>query len=377
MKKGTAQPDGEAARGSGVQAVNARSKVLTKAIVRVAAQLGLAQNELAAVIGISAPTVSRMFAGHWLLQEDTKSWELAALLVRAFRSLDALVGGNEKQVKQWFRAENVHLGGAPKALVASVEGLTNVARYLDAMRGASRVSAFAGPAWRVVEAQHRVSIRRLVDTLDEQALLEQIVDEVKPPRPRGSEFDRLHYLLSTPFRHPPLLRGSRFGAANERSVWYGARQVETSLAEKAYYQLLFVDGTRAELENVSCDWTAFRVDVQTDAAVDLTAPPFDRFRRQISSPTSYAATRRLGRAMRAAGVVAFLFTSARCPRKGTVVGLFSPAFASKSPGAFQTWKCLVTGVGCEVVHLNGARPPLVFSRTSFEIDGRIPAPSAE
>jgi|SRR4051794_40311849 DNA-binding XRE family transcriptional regulator len=115
-----------------------RSKVLTKATVRVAAQLGLGQAELAKVIGISPSSASRMSAGHWTIQEHTKSWELAALLVRVFRSLDALVGGGgtEGHVKQWFRADNTHLGGAPAKLVFTIEGLTNVARYLDAMRGA-------------------------------------------------------------------------------------------------------------------------------------------------------------------------------------------------------------------------------------------------
>src|SRR5579872_1470893 len=105
--------------------------------------------------------------------------------------------------------------------------------------GPSRVGPLATSAWRVVEAQHKVSTRRLVDTLAEQEILEQIVDEVKPPPPSGPEFKGLHYLLFTPFRHPPLLRGSRFGSPTERSLWYGASDVETSLAEKAYYQLLF------------------------------------------------------------------------------------------------------------------------------------------
>jgi DNA-binding XRE family transcriptional regulator len=117
-------------------AAAARARVLTKATLRVAGQLGLGQSELARVIGISASTASRMHAGSWAIPEQTKSWELAALLVRVFRSLDALVGGTEKHVRQWFRAENLHLGGSPFNLVLTVEGLTHVARYLDAMRGA-------------------------------------------------------------------------------------------------------------------------------------------------------------------------------------------------------------------------------------------------
>src|SRR5260370_16170749 len=96
--------------------------------------------------------------------------------------------------------------------------------------GPNRVSPLALTAWRVVEAQHKVSTRRLVDTLEEQQILEEIVDEVKPPRPIGPGFAGLHYLLFTPFRHPPLLSGSRFGSATQRSIWYGAEKGETSLS---------------------------------------------------------------------------------------------------------------------------------------------------
>lgn len=240
--------------------------------------------------------------------------------------------------------------------------------------GPSRVSPLATAAWRVVEAQHRVSTRRLVDTLEEQALLEEIVDEAKPPRPAGKPFDRLHYLLLTPFRHPPLGRGTRFGSAAEQSLWYGALRVETSLAEKTYYQLLFLAGTKADLPNLSCDWTAFQADIQADRAVDLTAPALGPFQADISSPSSYAATHRLGADMRAAGVQAFLYMSARCPKRGTAIGLFEPAFATANPGPSQTWRCVVTPQGCEVVHLSGPEA-LVFRRSDFEVDGVLPAPS--
>jgi DNA-binding XRE family transcriptional regulator len=118
-------------------AATKRSVVLTKATIRVAQQLELGQGALAKILGISAPTVSRMFKGKWLIAEnDGKTWELAVMLVRVFRSLGAMVGGNEEHVKEWFHAENMHLGGTPADLAFTIEGLTNVARYLDAMRGA-------------------------------------------------------------------------------------------------------------------------------------------------------------------------------------------------------------------------------------------------
>src|SRR5262245_41559728 len=124
-------------------------------------------------------------------------------------------------------------------------------------------------AWRVVEAQHRIATRRLVDSDAEQQLLEELIDSGKPPLPPEPEYQRLHYLLATPFRYPPLRHGSRFGTRFERGIWYGARAPRTAFAESAYYRLLFLDGTAAELGPVMLDLSLFAAQVQTADGVDL------------------------------------------------------------------------------------------------------------
>jgi len=242
--------------------------------------------------------------------------------------------------------------------------------------GPRRVHPLATRAWRVVEAQHKVSTRQLVDTLEEQQLLEEIIEEVKPPSPTAAGFAGLHFLLFTPFRYPPLPHGSRFGTATDGGIWYGALLVETCLAEKAYYQMLFATGTAAALPNLTCIWSAFQAEIRAPRGLDLTAAPFSRFEAEISSPTSYAAAHALGARLRAAQVAACLFVSARCPRRGTAVALFEPAFGSRHPvGAPQTWRSTLTGDGCEVSPVNAADPKvLVFPRAQFEVDGRLPAP---
>lgn len=65
----------------------------------------------------------------------TKEGELAVLFVRLYRSLDALLGGNDEQARSWIHAENHHLHGTPADLIRSVTGLMHVTEYLDAMRG--------------------------------------------------------------------------------------------------------------------------------------------------------------------------------------------------------------------------------------------------
>jgi transcriptional regulator with XRE-family HTH domain len=108
--------------------------VVTRAVLRAATALGLSQRELAAVLGLSEASVSRLSRGR-PLSASRKEGELALLLIRVFRSLDALVGGDERKARAWFQAENAHLGGVPAERVRRVEGLVEVATYLDAMRG--------------------------------------------------------------------------------------------------------------------------------------------------------------------------------------------------------------------------------------------------
>lgn len=111
------------------------AEVLTRATLRAADRLGMSQRDLAAVIGVSPATVSRLARTDRLLDPSGKDGELALLLVRLFRSLDALVGGDEAAARAWFHAANLHLGGTPAARVRTVQGLVDVVGYLDAMRG--------------------------------------------------------------------------------------------------------------------------------------------------------------------------------------------------------------------------------------------------
>lgn len=87
------------------------------------------------MIGLSEATVSRLAQGNAELDPASKNGELALLFLRIFRGLDALVGGDDAKARAWFLADNDHLGGAPKERVMTVEGIADVARYLDAMRG--------------------------------------------------------------------------------------------------------------------------------------------------------------------------------------------------------------------------------------------------
>lgn len=232
--------------------------------------------------------------------------------------------------------------------------------------------------WRTVEAQHETSTRKLVDSDEEQHLLEALLEEVKPPVPGTPRFrgGQLHYLLFTPFRHPPLRNGSRFGTRHEPSLFYGSVELPTSLAEVAYYRLLFLDGTAAPLDFVETQHTAFDVDVQAERAVDLRAPPFDAYAPRLCSPTRYDDAQALGRELREAGVEACLFTSARAPGGGTNVALFEPVFAQPRPHSQEGWVCFATPRRVELSKRNTFTPVRhTFARELFEVDGVLPSPA--
>ena len=111
-----------------------QAAVLTKATLRAAAKLGLTNKLLATVIGVSESTISRMGSGGYTLQRGQKPFELAVLFVRLYRSLDAIVGGDDVVAGSWLKNRNTVLDAEPLALIQTVPGLMNVIQYLDARR---------------------------------------------------------------------------------------------------------------------------------------------------------------------------------------------------------------------------------------------------
>ena len=109
--------------------------VLTSAVMRAAALLEITQSALAQILGLSPSTVSRMANGAYTLDEQKKEWELGALFVRLFRSLDAVIGSNDTAAQGWLNGDNSGLKGRPIDLIRSTEGLVRVVQYLDAARG--------------------------------------------------------------------------------------------------------------------------------------------------------------------------------------------------------------------------------------------------
>jgi DNA-binding XRE family transcriptional regulator len=116
------------------ESVPKESGVITKATLRAAERLGIKSNVLAKIVGVSETTISRMRKGEYELERGEKAFELAILFVRLYRSLDAIVGGDETVAADWLKNQNTVLNSIPLELIQSVSGLTNVINYLDARR---------------------------------------------------------------------------------------------------------------------------------------------------------------------------------------------------------------------------------------------------
>ena len=110
------------------------ARVMTMAVVRAAEKLGLSGKDLATILGVSEPTVSRMRRDEFRLREGSKAFELGALFVRLFRSLDAITGGDAKVAHAWLRNDNRALGGRPLDRIKTISGLIHGLAYLDSRR---------------------------------------------------------------------------------------------------------------------------------------------------------------------------------------------------------------------------------------------------
>ena len=195
---------------------------------------------------------------------------------------------------------------------------------------------------------------RLVDSLDEQGALEAILEASKPALPAAAS--ALHYLLGTPFRYRPHA-GSRFRGAFEAGVWYGAEQLRTALAEKSYWRQRFLEDSPGTPQLKPVPHTAFRAQVRTRAALDLTRAPFVTEQVAWTSPVSYARTQQLATAARAAGVELIRYESVRDPAHAACAAVLNPGvFGRGRPRSQQTW-FIAAGrdrVRCALDERNGA-----------------------
>lgn len=226
--------------------------------------------------------------------------------------------------------------------------------------------------WRLVEAQHQISTLKLTDTLAEQQLLEELLEETKPPLP--PEARGLHYLMAAPFRYGAIYpRGSRFRRAGRTlGVFHGAEQPRTAAAEMAFYRLLFyAESPQTPWPENAGEFTAFNAPVRTDVALDLTTPPLDADRAMWTRLVDYEPCQALAEAAREARITLIRYESVRDPLHRANLALLSTApFVRTAPKTFETWRIKVGTFGAQVIR-EFPRERFEYPRHAFEPDPRI------
>ena len=242
-------------------------------------------------------------------------------------------------------------------------------------QGEQHITSISGTLYRLVESQEHIATLDYVDSLEEQALLEDMLENTKPNYPDNSTSD--HYLLKTPFRYPPLPWGSRFGRTYEPSLFYGGTTANTVLAESAYYRFVFW----YSMETATCpakirtEHTLFSANYRATRGIQLQHHPFSDYANELSHPQAYQHCQQLGSAMRAAGVDGFEYPSARDKDQGLCVALFSiNAFSKKRPKDKDQWLCELSE--SEVTFKQVDTPTIKrYQIHDFYYEGELPFPA--
>ncbi|WP_166264143.1 RES family NAD+ phosphorylase [Marinobacter caseinilyticus] len=250
------------------------------------------------------------------------------------------------------------------------------------------VSTFQGELFRVVESQEEVATTQLVDNLAEQAVLEDMIELSKPPRPESTA--KLHYLLATPFRYPPLRYGSRFGRPYEKSLFYGGTSIEAALVESAFYRFVFLrDVVVPFAAPLKSEHLLFSARYLAQRGIKLQASEWRAEQDELTDPGHYDYCQNLGSTMRNMGIDAFQYPSARArqlnryfPGQGQndVNGaLFNPTPLMDRQPQSQLHLLMTTEPDTVMMRLqqqDGTRQSYTFHATPFLVNGRLARPAA-
>jgi len=225
---------------------------------------------------------------------------------------------------------------------------------------------------RIVESQQQIATTRIVDTLEEQAILEQLLESTKPLLKTTNR--QLHYLFATPFRYPPLKHGSRFGTHFEPSLLYGSKTIETVLIECSYYRFLFWQGMSEPpaSNKFITEHTLFAGRYHSEQALQLQYSPFTEYKDILRDPENYRDTQQFGLSMREAGITAFEYFSARNKKLGINVALFyADALIVNEPLYQNQWICSTTSNNVRFVSRNDKKV-YGFNISEFLVAGNLP-----
>lgn len=217
----------------------------------------------------------------------------------------------------------------------------------------SEAHPWRGSGWRSVEAQHMNATLSLASgNLRDQEILENIIDEVKPPLPVAAQ--GLHFLLSTPFRYwPRPPEGSRFRRRTDPGVFYGAEDIRTACAEAGYWRLHFwLDSEALSKKPTAIQMTLFEFHGAAQAMIDLTKSPLSIERAKWVRSDEYRDTQQLASLARSEGIEVIRSESVRNPPDGRCLAVLTPSVFKSATEPYrhnnQTWTLYIRPPGLTV-----------------------------
>jgi hypothetical protein len=235
----------------------------------------------------------------------------------------------------------------------------------------SSVTKLTGKCWRVVEAQHRVSTTKITDTLAEQAILENLLEETKPPNPE--ECAHLHFLLLTPFRYSARNPyGSRFRRPNaENGVFYAAERAATAMAETAFHRtLFFAESPATPWPTNPGEYTAFSCAFKSERTTDITRKRYLE-NKGLYHLSDYSASQQFADAARAHGCEIIKYRSLRDPEGRPNLALLTcRVFTKPKPLGLMSWKLHLDSKGARAF-CESPRISIQYDRAAFAADPRL------
>ncbi len=239
----------------------------------------------------------------------------------------------------------------------------------DALR--SSATRLSGKCWRVVEAQHRISTMKITDTLAEQAVLEDLLEETKPPIPRACA--HLDFLLLTPFRYSARNPyGSRFRRPNaESGVFYAAEQPSTAIAETAFHRTLFyAESPATPWPTNAGEYTAFSCAFKSSRVTDIAKKPW-LDEAGLYHLCDYSASQTFADTARASGFEIIRYKSMRDPKGLANLALLRcTVFTKPEPLERRSWKLHLGAQGARAL-CESPRLSIAYDRAAFARDPRL------
>jgi RES domain len=235
----------------------------------------------------------------------------------------------------------------------------------------SSITKLKGKCWRVVEAQHRISTMKITDTLAEQAVLEDLLEETKPLIPK--ECRHLDFLLLTPFRYSAKNSyGSRFRRPNaENGVFYAAEQPSTAMAETAFHRILFyAESPATPWPTNASEYTAFSCAFKSDRVTDIARKPYLN-NAGLYHLCDYSTSQAFADAARSFGFEIVKYKSMRDPKGlANLAILHCTVFTKPEPLDRMSWRLHLDAHGARAL-CESPRLSIEYDRTAFASDPRL------